>query len=573
MSVNDKIDIASLNATMAEHARGGMGRRGFIQRAMAAGAGFALADALWLGGGTALAQSTRSAMPMQAADYILIGAGSSGGTLAGELARRTGASVLVLEGGRSDLIPQITDPSQWPAALADPFTANYATAPQAHANNRVIPYPRGEGLGGCSSVNCMIFARGTPQDYDDWAYNGATGWNWANVLPDYKALEDWQGGASQWRGAGGPLHITQPDPAKGHEGAVAFMEGAKSLGYAENRDFNSGPIEGPAWVNFNVYMGNRQNSAVAFLRPAMAAGARLTVFTEAPVLRLVIDKGRCIGVEYLHAGRKVMVRANKEVILSAGAIMTPKILTLSGIGDAAHLRKLGIAPVADLPGVGANLQDHVLGAGVNFESKHKVPPTNYNHSEVYMWWRSTPDQPVPDINALYVSVPFATKELNLQQTNGYAILCGVMRPKSRGAVTITSADPRAVPLIDPNWLASGQDVAALRAATELARAIGNSDAYRDIRKEELLPGAKVASSPAEYREFLKNSVSTYFHPVGTAKMGTDTMAVVDPQLKVYGIEGLRVADASVMPTITTGNTNAPSILIGYRGAKMIAGAA
>lgn len=566
------MDTGRLQAALADHARGGTDRRGFIQRAMAAGAGFALADALWLSAGPAFAQSTHQAAPLPAADYIVIGAGSSGGTLAGELARRSGASVLVLEGGISDEIPQVTDPSQWPAALASPFTANYATTPQAHANNRVIPYPRGEGLGGCSSVNCMIYARGTPQDYNDWAYNGATGWEWASVLPDFKALEDWQGGASAWRGAGGPLHITQPDPAKGHEGARAFIEGAVSLGYAENKDFNSGPLEGPAWVNFNIYRGKRQNSAVAFLRPAIDAGAKLTVFTQAPVLRLVIEKGRCIGVEYLHGGRKIMVRANKEVILSAGAIMTPKILTLSGLGDAAHLRQLGITPLVDLPGVGANLQDHVLGAGVNFEGKHPVPPSNYNLSEVYMWARSSPDQPVPDINALYVSVPFATKELNLQQTDGYAILCGVMRPKSRGSVTIASTDPRAAPLIDPNWLAAGQDMVALKAATDLARAIGNSDAYKDIRKAELLPGT-AASSPETYREFLKNSVSTYFHPVGTAKMGTDPMAVVDPHLRVYGVEGLRVADASVMPSITTGNTNAPSILIGYRGAKMIAAGA
>lgn len=249
--------------------------------------------------------------------------------------------------------------------------------------------------------------------------------------------------------------------------------------------------------------------------------------------------------------------------------MTPKLLMLSGIGDPATLKSLGIQPLVALSGVGQNLQDHVLGAGVNYEAKRPVPPTQYNHSEVYMWWRSTPSQPVPDINALYVSVPFATKELNLQQTNGYAILSGVMRPKSRGSIRLTSADPRAAPLIDPNYLAVEQDLIALREATNLARAIGNSDAYKDIRKAELLPG-RAASSPVEYRAFLKKSASTYFHPVGTAKMGTDATAVVDPQLRVYGVEGLRVADASVMPSITTGNTNAPSILIGWRAARLIA---
>ncbi|WP_260927594.1 GMC family oxidoreductase [Novosphingobium sp. 9] len=568
--MDNVLDTVRLARVLKDHAAGAIDRRSFIGRAMAAGAAFALADALWLSGGKAFAQSTRETSPVAAADYIVIGAGSSGATLAGELAKRTDASVLVLEGGLSDLNPLITDPSQWPAALASPFTKTYETAPQIHAQNRVVPYPRGEGLGGCSSVNCMIYCRGSAKDYDDWDYNGATGWGWDSVLPEYKALEDWQGGASALRGAGGPLHVTQPDPAKGHEGARAFMEGAKSLGYPETKDFNGGTLEGPAWVNFTVYAGKRQNTAVAFLRPAIDAGRKLTVLTEAPVLKLVIENGRCVGVQYLHAGRPVTVRANKEVILSAGAVITPKLLTLSGIGEAAHLKRLGITPVVDLPGVGRNLQDHVLGAGVNFEAKHPVPPTNYNHSEVYMWWKSTPDQPAPDINALYVSVPFATKELKLQQTHGYAILCGVMRPKSRGAVTITSADPRANPVIDPNYLQSGQDLIALKAATNLAREIGNSDAYKDIRKSELMPAAAV-DSPEAYRDFLQKSVSTYFHPVGTAKMGTDAESVVDPQLRVYGIEGLRVADASVMPTITTGNTNAPSILIGWRGARMIAG--
>ncbi|HEX7875779.1 MAG TPA: GMC family oxidoreductase N-terminal domain-containing protein [Sphingobium sp.] len=567
--MHNVLDYARMQSVLKDHANGAVDRRSFISRAMAAGAAFAVADALWLSGGKAWAQSTRTVAPMKAADYIVVGAGSAGATLAGQLATRSGASVLVLEAGLTDDSPSISDPSQWPAALGSPFTKNYETTPQIHADNRVIPYPRGEGLGGCSSVNCMIYCRGASQDFDDWAYNGATGWDWNSVLPDYKELEDWQGGASALRGAGGPLHVTMPDPKKGHEGAVAFMEGAKSLGYPETKDFNGGTLEGPAWVNFTVFAGKRQSSAVAFLRPALEKGAKLTVFTEAPVLKLVIENGRCVGVTYLHNGKPVTVRANKEVILSAGAIITPKLLNLSGIGDPAALKKIGIQPVVGLPGVGANLQDHVLGAGVNFEAKRPVPLTQYNHSEVYMWWKSSPSEPVPDINALYVSVPFATKELNLQQQHGYAILSGVMRPKSRGSVTLTSADPLAAPLIDPNYLQVEQDIVALKAATELARAIGNSDAYKDIRKAELLPGP-AANSPATYREFLKKSASTYFHPVGTAKMGTDEGSVVDPQLRVYGVQGLRVADASIMPSITTGNTNAPSIMIGYRAAKILA---
>ena len=568
----DDIDPIRLGKALEDYNRGRLDRRGFLRGAVLAGASVGVAQALSLSGGKAWAQSTRSVEAPRAADYIVIGAGSAGATAAGQLARTTEASVLLLEGGLSDAQDSISDPAQWPAALGSPFTKNYATVPQIHADNRVIPYPRGEGLGGCSSVNCMIYCRGAASDYDDWAYNGATGWGWKEVLPEYKALEDWEGGASELRGAGGPLHVTRPNSALGHEGARAFMEGAKSLGYPETADFNGGTLEGPAWVNFTVYGGKRQSSAVAFLRPAQEAGRKLSVLTEAPVLRLIIERGRCTGVEYLHNGRPTIVKVNKEVILSAGALITPKLLMLSGIGDAAALRALGLTPVVDLPGVGANLQDHVLGAGVNYEAKGPVPPTRYNASEVYMWWKSDPSQPVPDINALYVSLPFATQELNLQQQHGYAILCGVMRPKSRGSVTLTSSDPRVDPLIDPNYLQVGQDFVALKAATDLARAIGNSDAYRDIRKAELMP-AHSAASPEAYRAFLRKSVSTYFHPVGTAKMGTDVGSVVDPHLKVYGVEGLRVADASVMPSITTGNTNAPSILIGWRAAKMAAAAA
>ncbi|MDG5487794.1 GMC family oxidoreductase N-terminal domain-containing protein [Sphingomonas sp. BGYR3] len=563
-------DKDGVNAAAHDLSTGAIDRRAFIARATMAGMGLAAANALSLAAGPAFAQSTRTVPVPRSADYIVIGAGTAGGTLAGELARRTGANVLVLEAGPSDEVPQITDPARWPEALALPFTKGYETAPQRHADNRKIAYPRGEGLGGCGSVNCMIYARGVPGDFDSWAQDGATAWDWASVLPDYKALEDWQGGASDLRGAGGPLHITRPDPAKGHEGAQAFIAGAKSLGYEENYDINGPKIEGPAWVNFNIYMGKRQNSAAAFLRPALEQGAKLSVLTDAPVLRLLIEKGRCVGVEYLHGGKPVKVRATREVILSAGAIMTPKILTLSGIGDPAQLRKLGIAPVAGLRGVGANLSDHVLGAGVNFEAQRPLPPTAYNHSEVYMWWRSQPGLARPDITALYVSLPFATPELGLKRPNCYAILSGVMRPEARGSVTITSADPRAVPVIDPNFLGTEQDIAAFKAATELARAIGNSSAYGRIRKEEVLPGAQ-AADPASYRAFLKKAAATFYHPVGTAKMGSGPDAVVDPQLRVHGIAGLRVADASVMPSITTSNTNAPSFLIGYRGARLIAG--
>jgi choline dehydrogenase len=266
------------------------------------------------------------------------------------------------------------------------------------------------------------------------------------------------------------------------------------------------------------------------------------------------------------------VRAKKEIVLSAGSIETPKLLMLSGIGDAATLKQHGITPVVNLPGVGQNLHDHILGAGCNWESKGPVPPSNYNASEVYMWERTDSRLPAPDINVLYVSLPFSTPQLPMPKVDGYSILSGVQRPQSRGSLTLASANPNDAPIIDPNYLAVDDDWTAFRKATELAREIGNSKSYDPYRKREILPGNGV-SSQAEWRDFLAKSAWTFFHPVGTAKMGVDEMAVVDPQLRVYGVQGLRVADASIMPSITSGNPNAPTIMIGWRAAGFLAASA
>lgn len=563
-------ETRAVEGLLSDFRAGRLDRRTFIRSAMGFGVSAAVAQSVSLAAsGRAFAQTTREVEPVsEAYDYIVVGAGSSGGTLAGTLATQTDARILVLEAGGPDAAPEIHNPRDWPLTLAKTYVRHFKTVPQKNAANRVIDWPRGNVIGGCSSINAMIYCRGHRNDYDSWAYEGNKGWDYASVLPDFKALEDWQGGESAYRGAGGPLHVTQPAGESRSAGGAAFVEGAASLGYKETTDFNGEQFEGPAWVNFTIYDGKRQSTAVAFLKPAMETRKNLTVLTEAPVTRLIVEGGRCTGVEYLHAGKPVRVRANGEVILSAGAIATPWLMMLSGLGPAADLRRLGLPVVADLPGVGQNLQDHILGAGVNYEATAPIPPSLYNESEVYMWAKSNGALSTPDINILYLGIPFSTPDLPLSAKNAYSILSGVMRPHARGSIRLASADPRVEPLIDPNYLGVDQDFKALMAATELARAVGATAAFSGMRGKELLPGP-AAADKASYGEFLRKSVWTYFHPTSTCRMGVDGMAVVDETLRVRGVDGLRIADASVMPQITTSNTNAPAILIGWRAAKYL----
>ncbi|WP_207005457.1 GMC family oxidoreductase [Trinickia mobilis] len=546
-----------------------IGRREFLSRMAAAGISVGLANSLSLVfSNDVFANSTKDVpAPTGGFDYIVLGAGSSGATVAAKLAQLSDATVLVLEAGGTDQLPEIQNPLFWTKTLGLSFVKHFPTTHQAHANRRVIDWPRAYALGGNSDVNAMIFARGHRHDFDSWAAAGCTGWDFASVLKAYKALEDWEGGASELRGAGGPLRVTQPAPGLRHPGAAAFIQSAVDLGHPANPDFNGERMEGPAWVNMTISGGTRQSTGLAFLKPAMAR-KNLTVLTDAPATQLVMEGTRCVGVKYLHNGQPTVIRANREVVVSAGSIESPKLLLLSGIGPEQDLKRVGITPKVALPGVGQNLQDHILGAGVNYEAKEPVPVSHYNHSEVYMWARTDSKQPTPNINTLYVSLPFSTPELNVKAKNGYSILSGVMQPTSRGTIALKSGDFRDRPIINPNYLSTKSDVDAFMHATELAREIGAGNAFSDIRKGELLPGPRVKSRD-DMHQFLRQSCSTFFHPTSTCKMGTDETAVVDPALRVHGVQGLRVVDASIMPNITTGNTNAPAIMIGWRAAEII----
>ncbi|MCG8358764.1 MAG: GMC family oxidoreductase N-terminal domain-containing protein [Kiloniellales bacterium] len=562
----------ALEASVILYRQGKLSRRKFIRMAVSAGVTAGVAGALahaWSPEALA-ASSITTPKPARTFDYIVIGSGSAGSAAAGRLASTSDASVLLLEAGGEDDLPEVHDPKLWAASLGTRATKFFNTVPQRHADGRAHAWPRGNVLGGTSALNAMIFARGHRSDYDSWAYAGNTGWSYDEVLPHFKAMETWEGGASTYRGDQGPIYISTPAADKRHEGAQAFMDACASLGFKETPDINAERMSGQAWVNFNIKDFKRQSSATAFLRPAMA-GKNLTVLTDAPAIKLVIDKGRCKGVTYLHNGKAHTLYADREVILSAGAIDSPRLLMLSGVGPAADLARVGIDAIVDLP-VGQGLQDHILGAGVNYEATGPVPLSHYNHSEVYMWERSDSRLPAPDAIALYVSVPFASTGHQLNYEHGYCILSGVARPHSRGHVALASSDPAVPPIVDPNYLAEEQDWKAYRFATELCREIGADQAYAPFRKAEVLPGGGELSD-GQWREFLAKSLNTYFHPTSTCQMGVDEDAVVDPELRVYGIENLRVADASIMPAITTSNTNAPAMMIGWKCAEMLRAAA
>ncbi|TVQ35133.1 MAG: glucose-methanol-choline oxidoreductase [Geminicoccaceae bacterium] len=562
---------SSLDALVEAYRHGQLDRRSFIRSATATGVTLGVATSLaTLHGNTAHASATTAVDAIAPAyDFIVVGSGSAGAALAHRLATTSDARVLVLEAGGPDDIPEIHDPRQWGAALGTAATKWFQTTPQPHTLDRIHNWPRGHVLGGTSALNAMVFARGHRSDFDHWAYEGNAGWDYASVLPHFKAFEDYEGGASELRGSGGPLHVSKPQPGKRHPGAEAFMAAAADMGFPETPSINGPVMEGPAWVDLTIKDQRRQSTAVAFLKPAMAR-PNLTVLTDAPVTSLTFDGSRCTGVNYLHGGDLRSVRAEQEVILAAGAIDSPRLLLLSGIGPADELGPLGITPVVDLAGVGRNMQDHVLGGGPNYVAPHALPVSEYNHSEVYMWWRSDARLIAPDVIVLYVSVPFATDAFELAGgEHGWCMLSGLARPSSRGSLRLASADFADPPIVDPNYLATEQDRRAFAYATELARELALHPAYADQRAREVLPGADVQVGTPAWDEFVKKSAHTYFHPTSTCRMGIDQMAVVDPSLRVYGIEGLRVADASVMPSITTSNTNAPSIMIGWKAAELI----
>jgi choline dehydrogenase len=431
----------------------------------------------------------------------------------------------------------------------------------------------GHVLGGGTSINAMVWMRGMQRDYDGWAKNGAKGWAFADVLPVFKKQEDWEGGANEWRGAGGPIHLRRPkDP---HPTAPAFLDAAQQMGMPILDDVNGPMRPGAGYINMNIAAdGTRVSAARAFLRPALSR-PNLTLLLNTNVVKLNFKGTRCVGVKLMTDGTTQDIAADKEVILTAGSIHSPKLLMLSGIGEAKALRNLGVDIVENLPGVGQNLQDHVLVSGVVFKYKGKMPdrPADSNAVEAEAYLSSSPSADT-DISLVLHQLPVVTPEVASRFGNPPAdaltIAPALVQPTSKGSVRLASANFHDAAVIDGNYLATDQDFAAVIHAIEIAREIGNQHAFDSLRESELIPGPK--ASAVEIQELAKLASASFGHAVGTCKMGVDKLAVVDPQLRVHGILGLRVADASVMPRIITGpGTNASAHMVAGRAANLILG--
>jgi len=505
-------------------------------------------------------------------DYIIVGAGASGCVVAGELSK-TGAEVLVVESGPADTAPTIANPSIWFYNLATPLNYALPLKPAPEVNNRKIALALGHVLGGGSSINAMVWSRGMARDYDSWAQSGAKGWAFKDVLPIFKAQEDWEGGATEWRGAGGPIHIRRPrDP---HPTARALVEAGKQMGFALLDDMNGPMRDGVGYINMNIARdGRRVSAARAFLHPNLGR-ENLTLLLSTNVTKVLFDGDRASGVEIAGADGARNISATREVILSTGSIHTPQLLMLSGVGEASELKKLGIAPVADLRGVGRNFQDHVHLSGVVCQYKGKFPAHGVDsdavEAEVNM--STGVDNHGTDMVLVLEQLPNTSPELVARfgatlPENCFTISPSLVQPTSRGQVRLASADWRDAPIIEPNFLGTERDLEATVRGAEAARELLSQNAFDGIREAELIPGPKVRSK-TDLIEFVRMGTASFGHPIGTARMGTGADAVVDSALRVHGVRGLRVADASIMPSIVSGATNAASIMIGGRAAEFI----
>ncbi|HEY9834775.1 MAG TPA: GMC family oxidoreductase N-terminal domain-containing protein [Stenomitos sp.] len=498
-------------------------------------------------------------------DYIVIGAGSAGCVVANRLTEDSNTAVLLLEAGNPDTKPEIHIPAECINLIGSEVDWGYFSEPEPYLNHRKMLCSRGKVLGGCSSINFMLYVRGNPDNYDHWQSLGNSGWSYQDVLPYFKKSEHQQRGASEFHGVGGELSVT--DVMSPAVVSQRFVDACVAMGYDYNPDFNGAQQKGAGPYQLTIKDGKRHSAAAAFVLPILDR-PNLTVTTGALVTRLLFEGTHTVGVEYLHEGMLHQVSVNQEVILSAGAFDSPKLLMLSGVGDAEYLRVMGISVIADLPGVGQNLQDHILTCVVQEAIQDVHPAITSNGNEAGLFLHSKGNlEPAPDLQFFFGPIQFLSPGYSPADF-GFTGAVSLTHPQNIGSVSLQSSDPKDPPTIQMNYLQSQADMQKLVEGVKLMRQLFQSNAFDEFRGKEIAPGADIQSDAA-LEAYIQNTCSTVWHPVGTCKMGIDAMAVVDPELRVHGIQGLRVADASIMPTITTGNTNAPTIMIGEKAADLI----
>lgn len=514
--------------------------------------------------------------------YVVVGAGSAGCALAARLSEDPSTRVLVLEAGPADDPREVAIPAAFSKLFKTELDWAYHTVPQRHLDDRVLYWPRGRMLGGSSSLNAMMWVRGVPLDYDQW---GIEGWRYADLLPTFRRMEDAEREGGEHTGRGGPIVVAE----QRHPSTATriFLEAAVNAGFRPNPNPNAGDNEGVSLTQVTQRRGKRCSAATAYLRPAMRR-PNLVVETGARVARVVVEGGGATGVTYLGSGEIRTARAEAEVILAGGAVNSPQLLMLSGIGPADHLRRHGIEVVADLPGVGSNLFDHLacgyivsttrtdslaaaetLGQLARYLLTRKGMLTS-NVGEAHAFFKSDPRLPACDLELIFAPVQFLDHGLTPPEGHGYTIGVILLQPRSSGRIGLASDDPLAPPLIDPRYLSEPEDVETLRTGMARARDVLHTSPLAEAIDRPVRPD-RWPATVEELDDQIRRWSETIYHPVGTCRMGTDDLAVVGPDLRVRGVEGLRVADASVMPYPNRGHTNAPAIMIGERAADLIRG--
>jgi choline dehydrogenase len=520
-------------------------------------------------------------------DYIIVGAGSAGCVLAARLAEDPKTRVLLLEAGGRDTAKEVHIPAAFSKLYKTEADWNYSTEPEPCLQNRRLYWPRGKMLGGSSSMNAMIYVRGNRLDYDYWASLGNSGWGFDDVLPYFKKSQMQERGASEYHGGNGPLCVSElrfVNPL-----TRAFLASANELAVPSNPDFNGATQDGAGLYQVTQKNGRRHSAADAYLKPALHR-KNLTVITGAHSTRVLLEAQRAVGLEYLHGSATAEVRAEREVILAGGTINSPQLLLLSGIGPADELCRAGVRVVHDLPGVGKNLQDHpMVSVGylctkpASMATAESIPnflryllfkrgPLVSNVAEAGLFLRTRTDLNVPDLQLLFGPAYYVNHGLTPRKEHCFGFGPTLVTPESRGSISVKSANPLDAPAIRANYLSSDADMRVIVEGVKLSRQLAHAKPFAQYRGAELHPGPQ-ARSDEEIIEFIRAEAQTLYHPVGTCKMGHDPMAVVDDQLRVRGIEALRVVDASIMPRIIAGNTNAPTMMIAEKAADMIRGGA